>query len=299
MTGYIMDVKRFAVHDGPGIRTTVFLKGCPLRCIWCHNPEGLSSGRELSYQASRCINCGECVPVCPQGAHGLTGGKHSFDRKLCCACGSCEKACLGSALKLFGKTRESADVLQEVLLDKIFYQQSKGGLTVSGGEPLFQYGFCGDLLRKARKQGIHTAVDTSGAVSWRAFESVLPYTDIFLYDIKHIDTKEHKKYTGMGNEIILENLSGLSKRGSKIEIRLPLIPDINSNPETIKGIGAFLSSIKGISGVRVLPYRSLSHSKYRMLGLHDTMPEVDSPDLKTITETVNILRSFDLTVFFD
>lgn len=222
-TGLLMDVKRFAVHDGPGIRTTLFLKGCPLTCIWCHNPEGIYGRPQLAYYAHKCITCGECAGVCPRHAHAMTAQGHVLDRDACAACGACEEACLGEALKLYGRSITVDQAVQIAMEDVDFYAE-KGGVTLSGGEPLLQRGFTAAFLEQIKRRGVHTAVDTCGCVPWEAFESVLPYTDLFLYDIKHIDPRAHQRLTGKTNEAILRNIRRLSDVGARIEVRLPLVP---------------------------------------------------------------------------
>lgn len=281
MTGRIVDIKRFAVHDGPGIRTTVFLKGCALRCAWCHNPESIFARPQLGFIAEKCIGCGECKKVCPTGR----------DPEKCVLCGKCAEACLGQAIQFYGRTETAEEVMKTVLEDKIFYETSGGGLTVSGGEPLLQPEFCAELLKMAKDAGISAAVDTCGCVDFSAFRAVLPYTDIFLYDLKHTDSAEHKKYTGRGNELILENLRALDAAGKKIEIRIPLIPGINDGEANLNASGELLSGLANLTLVRVLPYHDYARSKYRSLGMTDTMPHVTPPDDAALKRAVDILRA--------
>ena len=193
MKARIFEVKRFAVHDGDGIRTTVFFKGCPLKCVWCHNPEGISTKSELAYYAHKCIVCGECQNVCPTGAHTIENGKHSFNREKCIICGKCTDVCLSDALILYGKEMTVEELLPVLLKDKDFYDNSGGGVTLSGGECLMQADFCAELLQMLKKEGINTAVDTCGYVPKESIDKVLPYTDTFLYDIKAIDEKDVDK----------------------------------------------------------------------------------------------------------
>ena len=286
----LMDVKRFAVHDGPGLRTTLFLKGCSLKCIWCHNPEGICRETQMAYYAHKCIGCGECVKVCPTVAHTIDETGHHFDRSKCIFCGACVKACLGEALTLFGRQIDVAEAYEIVTEDALFYRDN-GGVTVSGGEPLFYPDFIAELFARLKTDGIHTAVDTCGNVPWASFEKVLPVTDLFLYDMKHVDPEAHKKLTGADNVRILENLQKLSDLGANIEIRMPLVPGANDDAETLRGIGAFLGKLN-ISRMKVLPYHSMARSKYAALGMKDTMPDVESPTDEDLQKAVDLLKSY-------
>lgn len=272
MNAIISDIKHFAVHDGDGIRTTVFFKGCPLNCLWCHNPEGISFHPQLSYYSSKCIHCGECTAVCPTGAHRLDPSHiHTFDRSRCTGCGACAPACLGNALILYGahmRVEELLPILQE---DREFYDNSGGGVTLSGGECLMQADFCGALLRALKESGIHTAVDTCGYVSRQNIDVVLPYTDVFLYDIKAIDEDVHIRCTGKSNRLILENLRYIDSMGKAIEARIPYVPGYNDTQ--ISQIGAFLKTVRNLTAVKVLPYHNYAGSKYASLDMENTLPE--------------------------
>ena len=294
MTGYITDIKRFAVHDGPGIRTTVFLKGCSLSCIWCHNPESILSCAQIGYYGSKCIHCKACVQVCPIGAHIVSDSGHIYDRSQCPACGKCVSVCPVGALTYYGRKVRAEQVVRWILEDRNFYIQSGGGATLSGGEPLLQSEFCNQVLRLLKEESIHTALDTSGAVPWNAFENVLHYTDLFLYDIKLMNAERHIQYTGMDNSIILDNLRRLSQSGAAIDVRIPLVPGCNDDADNINQTGDFLSKLQGITVVRILPYHRMALSKYQALGLPDTMPHVESPTDALLESIAKKLSSFGI-----
>lgn len=293
MVGKVVNIIKFSVHDGPGIRTTVFLKGCPLSCIWCHNPECQSFENEIGFFAEKCILCGRCAAVCDSRAHRIAGSVHEFYREKCTFCGKCVAACPRDALAIYGKDMTVEEVIDIVLKDRDFYG-TEGGMTISGGEPLSQSDFCRALLESAKAAGIHTALDTCGVGRRSALEKLIPYVDLFLYDIKLMDAQKHEQYTGLSNQLVLENLKYITSRGKKAEIRIPLIPGIN-NDENIAKTGAFLSGLDNITLVRVLPYHSFARSKYRALGKEDTMPKVDRPSDEELRRVVNILNGYGLT----
>lgn len=290
-TATVTSIKRFAVHDGPGIRTTVFLKGCPLHCLWCHNPEGITALPELAYHEHKCMHCGCCAAVCPTQAHRMENGRHVFDRAKCLSCGACVEPCLGDALTLYGQKMTADEVLKTVLEDRLFYETSGGGLTVSGGEPLLQARFCAELLAMAKKEGLHTAVDTCGAVPQEALALTLRDTDLYLYDFKHPDPARHKALTGMDNARILANLRLLAAEEKPVEIRIPLIPTLNDAPETLRTTGKILAGMKNITRVKVLPYHDYARSKYLSLGMEDTMPRVSPPTDEALDAACDILLS--------
>ena len=266
----VFEIKHFAVHDGDGIRTTVFFKGCPLRCLWCHNPEGISTKTQLAYHAHKCISCGECVSVCPAQAHRLTNGMHRFARNLCTACGKCVDACLGEAVTLYGREMTVEELLPRLLEDREFYENSGGGVTLSGGECLMHTEFCAELLRQLKSRGIHTAIDTCGDVPQATFDAVIPYTDVFLYDLKAINAEVHRRCTGRDNHRILENLRYLDACGCAIEIRIPYVPDYNDGE--IPAMAKFLRDLRHVRKIKLLPYHNYAGSKYAALDMDNTLP---------------------------
>ena len=286
MKAKIFDIKKFAVHDGDGIRTTVFFKGCSLKCVWCHNPEGIEFKPQLAYYENKCISCGECVKVCPASAHTFKEYSHKFNRNKCIACGKCESVCLGKALSFYEKEISVDELLPVLLEDREFYKNSNGGVTLSGGECLMQPDFCAELLQRLKAEGVNTAVDTCGFVPKDTIEKVIPYTDIFLYDIKALEEDVHIKCTGHTNKPILENLRYIDSRGKAVEIRIPYVPKFND--DQIEKIADFLSTLKNITKIRVLPYHNYAGSKYKALDMSNTLPEIlpSEDELKTARDLI-------------
>jgi pyruvate formate lyase activating enzyme len=269
-TATVFNIERHALHDGPGIRTLVFLKGCPLRCLWCSNPEGQKTEPELLFRVKDCVSCMRCVEVCPKNAIKVSEDRVMFtddriiytDREICDACGKCVSVCPSGAREIAGKSMQADEVAEEVLKDEVFFRNSGGGVTVSGGSPLIYPDFVKALFENLVKHGIHTAVETCGAVPWEHFEKVFGCTSLFLYDVKHMSSEIHEKYTGRGNQLTLENLQKLDQAGAHIIVRVPVIPTFNNNVDDIAAIARFTMELSTKPAVHLLPYHTLGRSKY-------------------------------------
>jgi pyruvate formate lyase activating enzyme len=279
LTGFVFNIQRFSTHDGPGIRTTVFLKGCPLHCFWCHNPEGLNNRQEVHFFPDRCILCGECVIVCEQHAHEIVDGVHSYDRSRCIQCGRCIEACCAEAVQFAGRKMTAEDVIEEVLRDQAFYETSNGGITLSGGEPLLQLNFIYRLLELSKVNGLHTALETTLYRKWSDILPLLPLVDLFLVDLKILDADQHMAYTGLPNHQILDNARQLAATDRHIIFHTPVVPGVNDNPEAIGSIAQFVREMIQLRmeqsveksntsiSLELLPFHRLAGSKYESLGL--------------------------------
>lgn len=274
----VFSTERFALHDGPGIRTQVFLKGCPLRCSWCCNPESQLKRAELSHEDGRCIGCGACAAVCPEHAIAVIARADAspcadVNRSACTGCGQCVPVCKPRALSLIGHSVSQEELLAELLRDEVYYRRSGGGVTVTGGEPLSQSPFVAELGRRLAALGIDMLIDSSGFGPWSAIEMLLPYTKAFLYDIKHVDPEKHRLATGEDNQLILENCRRLSERNVPLTVRIPLVPGLNSEDEDLRSIVGFLHTISSLHLVEIVPYHELGVPKYRRLGKAYRKPE--------------------------
>jgi pyruvate formate lyase activating enzyme len=274
--GLIFDIKRLSTDDGPGIRTTVFMKGCPLRCVWCASPESLATIPEISFNEDKCIRCGLCATVCPTGTQKIHGTRREIVWEKCSHCGECVRVCPSTALRMIGRPVTVLELVAEVEKDKTFFENSGGGVTISGGEPTMQLDFLERFLTRCKENGIHTALDTTGYVEWSRFERIVDLVDLFLYDLKHIDEEEHKKLTGVSNRWILENLEKLVRRGKTVIVRIPVIPDHNDTQQNISQSKDFLSSL-GIRRVDLLPFNKAAGSKYKLIGKNYICEGLDPP----------------------
>jgi pyruvate formate lyase activating enzyme len=292
-TGYIFEIQKMSTEDGPGIRTTVFLKTCPLRCVWCHNPESIFKEPSIQWFKVKCIGCKTCVKVCPQKAITLDKEGIHINREKCICCGKCAEECPSTALRKIGKYWKLDDLFHEVEKDKVYYQNSNGGITVSGGEPTQQVDFTENFLKKCKEAGFHTALDTCGYTNKKIFDRLLPYIDLILYDLKEIDSKKHKEFTGVPNETILENakwlIDKLNDSDKKMWIRTPLIPNYTATKENIRGIGEFIvhELNNKVDRWDLLAFNNLAVSKYERM------------DMKWACKDFDLLTKEEMEYFFD
>ena len=266
LTATIFDIERNSYVDGPGIRTTVFFKGCNLRCAWCHNPESQSPKPQMMFYKNKCTGCGKCKEKCPNHLES------------CELCGKCTLYCPHDAREICGKEYTVDEVMREILKDKAFYDHSGGGVTFSGGECMLQIDFLEEILKTCKENGIHTAVDTAGHVPYEYFERILPYTNLFLYDVKCYDSEKHKKYTGVRNELILENLKKLLATGKSVWVRIPIIPTVNDTVEESQRIKAYISSCGKPEKIELLPYHAMGEHKYAAINRESHMFPIPSKE---------------------
>jgi pyruvate formate lyase activating enzyme len=295
LRGLVFDLMRFALHDGPGIRTTVFLKGCPLHCWWCHNPESQRREPELIYHEERCTLCADCMGVCPHGAVRLEDGKAITDPALCQQCGECVEVCVADARRLAGQWMSVDDVVAEVTRDQILFEESGGGVTLSGGEPLMQAAFAEELLAALHGRGIHTVLDTCGFANPKLLRRVSPHVDLFHYDLKLMDAEKHRQFTGVSNDLILANLKMLAEQGSAVIVRMPIIPTVNDGEEAIAAASCYLRQL-GLRNVDLLPYHRIASGKYRRLHQDYRLEDLEPPSAEQMEALAARFRHEGFTV---
>lgn len=296
VTGIVFDVKKFSVHDGPGIRTTVFLKGCGLRCWWCHNPESQHPKPEIILRPNLCIECGACVAACPQGAITWDTDHTITNREQCIRCGECAAACYADAREIVGHAMTVDAVMREILNDLPFYDESGGGVTFSGGEPLLQVDFLLALLKACKRLDIHTTLDTCGYAPTAWVNRVREYVDLFLYDLKLMDSERHRRVTGAPNTLVLDNLRLLAQYHHPIIIRIPIIPNINDDHDNMAQTAQFIRRLPGVERVDILPYHRIGIDKYERLGRGNPMPETIPPTEAHMNQIKTIFEDFGLKV---
>lgn len=262
--GLIFDIQKFSLHDGPGIRTTVFMKGCHLRCEWCSNPEGVKAYPEIMTFDTRCIKCGHCIKACPIGAISEVEGMRIIEWEKCDQCRKCAEVCPSGGIETMGKYISCDELMKEIEKDRLFYESSGGGVTFSGGEPLLQWEFLLAMLKRCKAENIHSCLDTTGCASWETMVNIIPYVDLVLYDIKHLDADCHSKRTGVDNRLILENLSKVAQK-ARLWLRIPLIPGYNDSRDHLKKVGEYAFAL-GVEKISLLPYHCWGEQKYDRLG---------------------------------
>ncbi len=292
----VFDIKRYSINDGPGIRATIFFKGCPLNCRWCHNPESISPKVQKLFTAAKCIGCGECCRVCPVGACSLTAQGVVTDAGLCTLCGQCAEVCPTLASEMSGRYYSIGELLEVIEKERPFFDQSGGGVTFSGGEPLLYPEFLIELLKACGRQGIHRAIDTSGFVKRQVLLAVAEHTDLFLYDLKMVDAEPHKRYTGVDNQLILDNLKALAEHGSEIQVRIPLLGGVNDDDDSVTAMAAFVAGLPGEKrGVSLLPFHDVARGKDQKLGQQRDLSVLRTPDEDVLQGVITLFARYGLT----
>jgi pyruvate formate lyase activating enzyme len=284
--GMIFNIQHFSLDDGAGIRTTVFMKGCPLHCIWCHNPESKALKTQTFYNTEKCTGCRQCAKVCPNDCHSFDKGIHIYQRDNCIKCGKCVPYCFSKALEMVGVEKTVEEVVEEVLQDKLFYDASGGGITLSGGEPMYQFPFVYELAKSAKDKGLHVCMETCGFAKEELFLKIAPFIDVFLFDYKVTDTNKHQIYTGVSNEIILQNLKKLDALGKQIVLRCPIIPGCNDEETHFIGIANTANSLKNVERIDIIPYHPLGIGKSLLLGEQVAFDNSSYPTKDTVLDWV-------------
>jgi len=288
----VFNIQKYSIHDGPGIRTIVFLKGCPLNCIWCCNPESQELKPQVTFNSSRCIDCNSCITSCPVRAISLDSlFIKKIDYRKCTGCGKCVQICPTGALQKVSRLMTTREVLAEVIKDRIFYRKTNGGVTISGGEPFYQYDIFMDLLEEFKTAFLNVAVETTGYTSWENLERALPLIDIILYDFKHINSKKHRLYTGVDNSLIIENLKKLGETDTQVWLRMPIIPGYNDSLKDIEKTAYLIKDIKNIQKIVLLPYHKLGTSKYPRIGMIYKLKDLEPPPEEKLKEIESIFKS--------
>ncbi len=294
--GVIFDIKKYAIHDGPGIRTTVFFKGCPLACRWCHNPEGISVTSERVYRQEHCVSCGECIQICPQKVITQTVDGNITDSAKCDMCRTCAEQCPSGAVEFVGRKVTVDEVVRQIEKDTAFYDQSGGGITFSGGEPLMQPEFLLNLLDACCHLDLHRTVDTTGYADAGLLLKVAQKTDLFLYDLKMMDATKHRNFTGVSNQLILANLKRLSENKARIQVRIPIIPGINDDVDNINSTADFIVALPGVERIAILPFHRAARGKYGRLGMECMSSDIQSPSNDHLNRIAGWLEQAGLQV---
>ncbi len=291
---FVLSITRMTIHNGPGIRTLILFKGCPLHCVWCSTPESRKTESEIGVYPGRCINCGQCVEICPFNALKMTEGKPVIERSRCNACGNCVTVCSPKALEVLGYPMTIKQLVTEAKKDELIFKHSHGGVTISGGEPLYNAEFALKLLQSFKQHAINTGVDTCGYVPWLRIEPTLPYVDFFLWDIKHMDPKKHKDYTGVSNKLILSNARSISDRKVPIYIRVPIIPGYNDSKENIKAICEFSRQLSSLVEIDIMPLHHLGKARYQSLNLPYPIDNLNLIPENVLSEIKSLIESYGL-----